>query len=85
MTTNPKHTALYNTILMFYEYANAFNYKHFKNEEFIFQMTEEKFLFCSLFGCVKDIYNNNLSSEYFVIILLNVNYIKLTLIAVIPI
>lgn len=48
---------------MFYEYANAFNYKHFKNEELIFQMTEEKFVLF-LFGYVKDIYNNNLSCEY---------------------
>lgn len=58
---------------MFYEYANAFNYKHFKNEELIFQMTEEKFVLF-LFGYVKDIYNNNLSCEYIVIIQFNVNY-----------
>ena len=55
---------------MFYEYANAFNYKHFKNEELIFQMTEEKSVLF-LLGCVEDIYNNNLSCEY---IQFNVNY-----------
>lgn len=57
---------------MFYEYANAFSYKHFKNEELIFQMTEEN---CVLFllGYVKDIYNNNLSCEYIVKIQFDIN------------
>ena len=51
--------------LMFYEYANAYNYNYLMYEELNFQMIEERFVEF-LTGCLKN--NNNNSKSYVCII-----------------